>query len=68
MNSIYENGDYLFKNPGWHEHDSPWKAGLIKKMLERNNLHPSQICEVGCGAGGILSCLASESAENVKFS
>lgn len=67
MNSIYENGDYLFKNPGWHEHDSPWKAGLIKKMLERNNLHPSEICEVGCGAGGILSCLASESAENVKF-
>lgn len=67
MNSIYENGDYLSKNPGWHEQDSPWKAGLIKKMLERNNLHPSRICEVGCGAGGILSCLASENAENVKF-
>lgn len=53
--SIYQDGTYLENNPSWHEEDSLWKAGQVLKMLTRNNLHPETMCEVGCGAGGILT-------------
>ena len=59
-NEIYLDGTYLDKNPGWHEEDSAWKAEKILKILKRNKLKPSSICEVGCGAGEILSCLQRE--------
>jgi len=55
---IYEDGSYLSKNPTWHEEDSSWKATKILSILGRNNIEPSTICEVGCGAGEILRCLA----------
>lgn len=53
----YESGDYLAKNPTWDEEDSEWKAGQVLKLLERNQLTPRYIVEVGCGAGGILASL-----------
>jgi SAM-dependent methyltransferase len=56
---IYRDGAYLEKNPTWHEEDSPWKAQQVLRMLERNSMRPESICEVGCGAGGILSELAA---------
>ena len=31
-------------------------------MLERNGLEPSQICEVGCGAGGVLVSLTGSTS------
>lgn len=57
--NIYEDGTYLANNPTWGEQDSPWKAGNIERLLKKNDIHPSTVCEVGCGAGAILSCLAS---------
>lgn len=45
---------YLERNPSWHTEDSPWKAGQILKMLDRNRLKVRSIAEVGCGGGGIL--------------
>ena len=57
MQNRYTSGDYLEKNPDWHEGDSPWKAGQVKKILDRNNLHPSTVMEVGCGVGRVLSSL-----------
>jgi Methyltransferase domain len=60
--SIYQDGTYLAKNPTWHEEDSLWKAHQVLKMLTKHNIHPKTICEVGCGAGGILS----EVARNVE--
>ena len=57
--SIYEDGTYLANNPTWGEQDSPWKAENIDRLLKKNNIHPSTVCEVGCGAGAILSCLAN---------
>ena len=54
FSELYADGSYLEKNPSWHVEDSQWKATQILKMLARNNLHPSSICEVGCGAGEIL--------------
>lgn len=67
-NNIYTDGSYLERHPTWHEEDSPWKARKIAGILEANNLSPSTICEVGCGAGEILKCLAMEFGDNVMFS
>ena len=53
----YTSGDYLKKNPTWHAEDSPWKAKNIIQMMERNNIEPKTICEIGCGAGEILKQL-----------
>lgn len=52
---MYEDGKYLLNNPSWHEEDSLWKAGYIFEMMERNNLSPESVLEVGCGAGGVIS-------------
>lgn len=53
----YNSGDYLAKNPSWDAQDSPWKAARIIKVLRNNEIMPNSICEVGCGAGGILASL-----------
>lgn len=54
---LYKDGRYLELNPTWHAEDSSWKAKQIFDMIRRNKLQPNSICEVGCGAGEILSQL-----------
>jgi cyclopropane fatty-acyl-phospholipid synthase-like methyltransferase len=66
--SIYEDGTYLTNNPTWHEQDSPWKAEKIDRLLKKNDIYPSTLCEVGCGAGGILSWLSERYANKTMFS
>ena len=66
--SIYEDGTYLEKNPGWHEADSAWKAKQISGILRANNIIPSTLCEIGCGAGEILNCLSQEYGNKTVFS
>jgi len=66
--TVYENGTYLDNNPTWHAEDSSWKARQIEKILKKNNVAPSTICEVGCGSGEILNCLANSYDSNVDFS
>lgn len=58
ITSRYNDGDYISKNPDWHLEDSPWKAQQIDKIINRNKLDPTTICEVGCGAGEILRQLS----------
>lgn len=65
--AIYTTGDYLGKNPTWHTEDSPWKSRQILKIMERNNLKPASICEVGCGSGEILNQLYLNMPETVNF-
>lgn len=65
--TIYEDGTYLDRNPTWHEEDSPWKAKQILRILEKNNIRPSTICEVGCGAGEILRRMADELGSEVDL-
>jgi len=67
MKNIYEDGIYLENNPKWHEEDSPWKAKQITKMLNKHNIIPLRVCEVGCGAGEILNCLAKNSKDGFLF-
>ena len=51
---IYVNGEYLAKNPLWHLEESEWKAAQITRMLQKNQLSPTTVCDVGCGAGEVL--------------
>ncbi|MFP4089059.1 MAG: class I SAM-dependent methyltransferase [Cyclobacteriaceae bacterium] len=64
-----ENSTYKEQNPSWHTEDSPWKATQILKIMERNNLSPKSIVEIGCGAGEILNQLYSRLQDKtVEFS
>jgi SAM-dependent methyltransferase len=54
----YRDGDYLARNPTWHDEDSAWKVSHITSILRRNRIDPLSICEVGCGGGGIVQLLA----------
>ena len=51
----YVSGDYLYHNPSWDMEDSPWKAKNIITILETAKLVPNSICDIGCGAGGVLA-------------
>jgi hypothetical protein len=64
---LYVQGEYLENNPTWHVQDSPWKAKHILKMIERNQLRPRSICEVGCGVGEILNQLQQRLSDEVLF-
>jgi cyclopropane fatty-acyl-phospholipid synthase-like methyltransferase len=66
-NGIYTSGEYFKNNPTWGVDDSPWKAKKIIKMMERNNIAPKIICEVGCGAGEILSQLQKNMVDDCVF-
>ena len=54
--NIYTDGSYLEKSGGtWHLEDSAFKVGRILELLARNpGIAKQSICEIGCGAGGIL--------------
>jgi len=65
--SMYESGEYLEGNPTWGVEDSPWKARQVLKMLSKHGLTPRSVCEVGCGAGEILSQLRQQMPDSVRF-
>ena len=54
MRPMYQTGEYLERNPGWHVEESPWKAAQVRRMIERAGIDPRTVCEVGCGAGEVL--------------
>ena len=54
MKEMYETDLYEQQNPSWHEGDSPWKAAQIEKVIRKNELEFSNVCEIGCGTGEIL--------------
>jgi hypothetical protein len=58
LSEIYSDGSYLKKNNTWHFEDSSWKCAQIVKLLSNNDINPNTFCEVGCGAGGVLSELS----------
>ena len=67
--NIYTDGSYLDKTGGtWHVEDAPFKARRILKMLARHpEVQPKSICEIGCGAGGILAELQKELPGDVTY-
>ncbi len=62
----YTDGQYLDNNPTWHVEDSRWKSTEVLKMLNRHQLQPHSVCEVGCGAGEILR-LMQENLPDTRF-
>jgi len=50
----YYDTRYLAEHPDWDRKDSSWKANLVKAILSDFEIHPSRICEIGCGAGDVL--------------
>jgi len=53
----YIDASYLNENPDWDREDAPWKAKMVKELIEKHQIMPSSICEIGCGSGDILACL-----------
>lgn len=50
--------EYWVANPGYHLEDSDFKAASIAAALNEVEIPTSlQICDVGCGAGGVLHAL-----------
>jgi len=47
--------------------DSVWKAQRILAMMTKNQLTPSSICEIGCGAGEVLSWLHDHLPGHTRF-
>ena len=58
MESMYADGTYFRNNPDWHQHESCWKADKVIEVIRRNNLSPTSICDLGCGAGEVLRLLS----------
>jgi methyltransferase family protein len=56
----YMESDYIEHNPNWDMEDSPWKANKVVTLLRKHDVEPKTICEVGCGAGGVLGAIKSE--------
>lgn len=54
---MYSSGSYLDKNPTWDSEDSAWKAARVRDVLDAADLSPSSICDVGCGAGGVIAAM-----------
>jgi hypothetical protein len=53
----YSSSEYLDDNPTWDSEDSPWKAAVVSTFMTKFNISTDDICEVGCGSGGVLSYL-----------
>jgi SAM-dependent methyltransferase len=52
----YVDGRYLEATGGtWHLEDSPFKAKYVDLLVRRNGIPPARVCEIGCGAGGVLN-------------
>lgn len=60
LQKLYTEGRYLANNPGWHVEDSAWKARQIIKAFRKGKINPRFICDIGCGAGEVIRCLANE--------
>lgn len=65
--NIYEDGTYLDKNPLWHTDEAPFKLKQILRMLNRRDLQPMTICEIGCGAGEVLKLLQQKMDKRCRF-
>jgi cyclopropane fatty-acyl-phospholipid synthase-like methyltransferase len=67
IKDIYTEGEYLTRNESWHTEDSPWKADHIMRIMEKNTIRPSTVCEIGCGAGEILNQLQAKLPAGIKY-
>jgi SAM-dependent methyltransferase len=57
VGKAYTDGSYASATGGtWHFEDSAFKAGQVLRMLGRHSeVSLGSICDIGCGAGGVLA-------------
>jgi SAM-dependent methyltransferase len=68
MENIYKSGRYLEATKSWHAEDAQWKAGQIKSIIDKADLRPQSIAEIGCGSGRVLEELSkSDDLSGVRF-
>jgi SAM-dependent methyltransferase len=53
--AIYQGDAYQKTHPSWHVEESPFKVRQIRRMLSRHTLPLRTLCDVGCGAGAVLT-------------
>jgi len=65
----YTDGTYLAKTGGsWHVEDSGFKAQQVRRMLARHPHLPIEaVCDIGCGAGGVLHALEPHFPMDTRF-
>lgn len=63
----YIDGTYLQRNPLWHTDESPFKVKQLLRMFRKAKLHPRTICEIGCGAGEVLTLLQQQMDHTCRF-
>jgi cyclopropane fatty-acyl-phospholipid synthase-like methyltransferase len=63
----YTSGEYAALNEEYHVPDSPWKAAAIHAILQKNKITPRSVCEIGCGAGEIMSQLQLKMPKDIQF-
>jgi len=51
----YLSSNYIEKNPSWDSEDAPWKVSHAASLITDHAMHPSSVCEVGCGSGACLA-------------
>ena len=64
---MYVSGEYYKNNPDWDIADARWKTDVIFGLLEKNNVKPKQVIEVGCGAGENLVELSKKDSAIEKL-
>ena len=64
---MYTDGRYLQNNPGWNEEDAVYKAQWLKTILDKNEVVPASITEVGCGSGKVLVELSRLLPSNIIY-
>jgi len=67
IGEMYTDGKYLKHNPTWDVDDAAWKADLIFALIQKHELNPVSLCEVGCGSGEILKQLQQKMDEKCTF-
>jgi len=65
--NIYLDQSYYNNNPDYHIADSPWKATQIVRMLNKHQLQPQSIYEIGCGAGEVLRQVQQRLDGDIEF-
>ena len=66
--TMYRDGTYLQVTAGtWDLSDAPFKAAEVLQALKKHRIQPSSVCDIGCGAGGVLREMQQALPPNVHF-
>lgn len=69
MNSenIYTTDQYITRNPTWHVEYSGYKSEQVLDLIYRNKIEIKSVCDVGCGAGGVLISLKEKLPSGISY-